>query len=31
VDYPRMVIAGEYIDCADPEEAAPKRAWYKFW
>jgi protein-tyrosine phosphatase len=31
VDYPRMAIAGEYIDCADPEEAAPKKSWLKFW
>ena len=31
VDYPQMVLAGEYIDCADPDEEQPPRAWYKFW
>lgn len=31
VEYPRMAIAGEYIDCADPEETAPKRSWFRLW
>ncbi len=31
VDYPRTALTGEYIDCADPDEAAAKRPWYKLW
>jgi protein-tyrosine phosphatase len=31
VDYPRMAVAGDYIDCADPYETPPKRSWFKLW
>jgi hypothetical protein len=29
VDYPLIAIAGDYIDCADPEETEQKGPWFE--